>query len=116
MDTLRQEPWRAAWRSYRHYAFAERGIVLVSEEQPTVTRVRRVGPFSSSNLRSAAAITNGGAPLLAFFEKWLPRPPTSWDSRSSCRRSCLHLQNLPAIDLYSATTWCAEQRLAAISS
>ena len=34
------EPEQWAWSSYRHYAFGERGIVLVNEEQPAVMRIR----------------------------------------------------------------------------
>jgi hypothetical protein len=36
------EPEQWAWSSYRHYAYEERGRVLVNETQPAPMRVRKV--------------------------------------------------------------------------
>jgi len=52
------EPEQWAWSSYRHYAFGERGIVVVDEAQPAVMKIR--DPRNSS----VAAVHERGVPTL----------------------------------------------------
>jgi putative transposase len=37
------DPEQWAWSSFRHYAYGERGTVLVNEQQPAMLKMRKAG-------------------------------------------------------------------------
>ena len=37
------DPEQWAWSSFRHYAYDERGTVLVNEQQPAMLKMRKAG-------------------------------------------------------------------------